>query len=263
MVNRFDVYQGDGVTTLRPRTATTRPLYYVLRDWECSRWAGGVRDMGFTKEGEIRHAVPCVFRLGDLEYIDGHYTYLNKEWQFFTFDLMCLMYYGKVHGALSDLEYNWIANRWANVYHGTTAFTNRQGTNTNRDYVNDRNMDASKGIGIYTLVCGGASLESLGVFTNKTGGRMVQVNTFDGTKPPPDVTKLDIRTDPRIFYATIISDKRINSGYRTYRFSQLQNPTSGRVYDLPIPIVTSKPSFYPMADLRYVADGIKPSPYHP
>ena len=261
-MTQLDIYQGDEVTTLIPQTTTTKPLYFVERDWECSRWASGVRDMGFTNEGERRHAVPCVFRLGDIEYIDGHYTYLNKEWQFFTFDLMCLSYYGKPHGALSDVEYKWIANRWANVYHGTTAFTNRQGTNTNRDYVNDRNQDAEKGIGIYTLVCGGASLSGL-VVTNSKRKQMLKVDAFDGTKPPPDVMTINVNTDPRIFFATIISDTRINSGYRTYRFSQLQNPTSGRVYDLPIPIIVSKPSYYPMDDLRIVVDGIKPSPYWP
>jgi len=249
---------------IEPKAATpiVSPLYFTLRDWECSRWAGGVRDMGFTNTGEARHAVPCVFRLGDINYIDGHYTYLNREWQFFTFDLMCLMYYGKVHGALSDVEHQWIANRWANVYHGTTAFTNRQGTNTNRDYVNDRNREADKGIGIYTLVCGGASLSGMQV-TNDKEKRMLRVDTFDGTKPPPDISTIDIRKDPRIFYATIISDKRINGGYSTYRFSQLENPVTKKVYDLPIPIIASKPVFYPMADLRYVADGIKPSAYWP
>jgi hypothetical protein len=210
------------------------------------------------------HSMPCVFRLGNLEYTDGHYTYLSEEWQFFTFNLLSLSYYGKTYDKLTRAEYRWLAARWANVYDSGTAFTNNQGSDKNRDYVNNTNEDADKDIGLYSIVSGGASLEGMGVFTNKAGSRMLRVDTFDGTKPPPDISTINWRTDPRIFFATIISDKRVSGGgYSVYRFSQLENPLTHVVHDLPIPIIASKDVYYPMSDLRYVADGVKPSPYWP
>lgn|SRR6185503_192145 len=265
-MTRLDVYQGDRVTTLLPKATVTKPLYFVERDWECSRWAGGVRDMGFTKEGEARHAVPMVFRLGDIEYHDGHFTYLGREWQLFTFNLLSLSYYGKTYPVLSDVEYDWLANRWASVYGGKTAFTNRQGPERNRNWVTrkegEMNKDAEKGIGLYSMVCGGASITGM-VVTNANRNRMLKVDAFDGTNPPPDINTINFKTDPRIFYATIISDFRISGGYKTYRFAQLENPISHEVKDVPIPIIVSRPAYYPMNDLRAVAGSVKPNPYWP
>lgn len=265
-MTRFEVYEGDRVTTLLPKATATKLLCFVERDWECSRWGGRVRDMGFTTDGEERHAVPMVFRLGDIEYNDGHYTYLGKDWQLFTFNLLSLSYYGKTWNMLSDVEYDWLAKRWASVYGGKTAFTNRQGPEKNRNWVTrergEMNEDAKQGIGLYSMVCGGASISGT-VITNSKGSRMLKVDAFDGTKPPPDISTINFRTDPRIFFATIISDHRVSGGYKTFRFAQLANSFTGEVKDVPVPIVVSKPSYYPMEDLRVVTNGVKPNPYWP
>ncbi len=266
MIDHIDIHQGEHVTTLLPKAAVTKPLYYVLRDWECSRWAGKVRDLGFTTDGQPRHAVPMVFRLGDINYIDGHYTYLDEDWQFFTFDLLCLSYYGKTHQALADVEYNWIAERWRGLYASKTAFTNRQGADKNRNWVtrkqSDMNKDVDKGIGLYTLVCGGASLTGTPVLNSK-GSMMLRVDAFDGTKPPPNIRTINIRTDPRIFKATIITDKKVPGGYIVRKFTYLENPVTGEVRDCLVPIIASEPVYYPMPDLRIVTSGVKPNPYYP
>lgn len=245
------------------------PIYtykFVKWDWLSSEYAPGIRDLGFTKSGEPRDSLPCVFRMGEFDNPNnGHYVFLNKEWQFFTFDLLSMSYYNKTHEYLTSVEYDWLANRWAGLYHGGLAFTNNQGTDTNRNYItrkeDDMNLDAEKGIGLYTLICGGASITTIGdVQTNIKGKRVIRVNSFDGTKPPPKSGSINIYSDPRIFFACSITGTKVENGYKVRPFNFLQNPQSGEIKPVPIPIISNKPIYY-LYDNLFSYPGIKRDNY--
>ena len=243
-------------------------------DWEME---------GFDIE---RPEMPGVFRCGDIDdHSNGHYTRLTKDWQFFWFDLCCKVYYGRYHQDLTKAEYRWLATRWTSVGATTTAFTNFHGLDKFRNYVTDENRDMEDPK-IYTLVCGGAGLAGTPVLLKKgkESRWMLKVEHFDGTKPPPPVETIDPYTDPRVFFATTIRDKRIKTEYKITIFDEQTDPPSliikkiaggfsvnpfpqfkknGVTTDCPVPLIASKDIYYPLKDLVAIDIGKKPSPYFP
>jgi len=49
---------------------------------------------------------------------------------------------------------------------------------------------------------------------NSRGVKMFKVDHFDGRMPAPLVDTIDPYTDPRVFFATTITDTKVESGYR-------------------------------------------------
>ena len=226
------------------KLAASPTLYRVKWDWELDDF-----------DGEIsRSNLPCVFRCGESNNnSNGHYTPLNKEWQFFWFDLCCKVFYKRYHQDLTKKEYEWLAKKWTGVGGSKTAFMNGKGLNTKRNHVLGERMDKEEAA-IYTLVCGGASLTGIRV-VNAKGVEMLKVNHFDGKKPPPPADTINPHTDPRVFFATTITARKIADGFSVNPFPQFKGT------DVPIPLIASKNIFYPMKDLQVVEGGQKPSPY--
>lgn len=251
------------------------PAYRVMWDWE--------RD-GFEKV--TRPNLPGVFRCGELgDASNGHYVPLTREWQFFWFDLCCKIYYGRYHQDLTPREYKHLAERWTVVGATTTAFTNHHGLDKFRNYVLDLRSEKEEPM-IYTLVCGGATLAGTPELFKKGNKRtwMLKVARFDGRKPPPPVETIDPYTDPRVFFATTITNRRIKDrytipvvdertnppgyqtkeireGYKVNAFPQFKK--GNRLLDCPIPLIASKDIYYPLKDLVPLPAAEKPSPYFP
>lgn len=172
------------------------------------------------------------------------------------FDLSCRIVYGRTHEALTAEEYDWLANRFTGVFGDRTAFCNMKGFDVKANFITGERLNDELPA-IYTLVCGGASLSGT-VVTNSKGRQMLKVRHFDGTQPPPSAETIDPYTDPRVFFATTITDAKIDGGYKVNRFPQYQ----GR--DVPVPLIASRDIYYPMSDLRIGGSGPeKPSPYFP
>ena len=225
-------------------SASSTTLYRVKWDWELDDFGGEI----------FRPNLPCVFRCGEINnHTNGHYTPLNKEWQFFWFDLCCKVFYERYHQNLTKKEYAWLAKRWTSVGGSKTAFMNQKGLNTKRNYVLGERMDKEEAA-IYTLVCGGASLAGTRVVNDK-GMEMLKVDHFDGKKPPPPVETINPYTDPRVFFATTITAKKIRDGFSVNPFPQFKGT------DVPVPLIASKDIYYPMKDLEIVNGTEKPSPY--
>jgi hypothetical protein len=233
--------------TLEPLLSpVSRPLYYVLRDWERTDFEGYIK----------RPNLPCVFRCGELvNNTYGHYSQLDADWQFFLMDLLCLSYFGKPRKELTKVERDWMAKRTTAVYAGGRAFANNKGLDQFRNYLTGERMTAGLPA-IYTLVCGGASVTGTKVI-NAKGVPMLKVDHFDHAAGPPPIESIDIRTDPRIFFATTITGTKKGDGYAVYRFPQLEGK------DVPIPLIAMTDIYYPMNDLRAVTGTVKPSPYWP
>ena len=238
--------------------AAPKPRYYVLRDWERLDWK--------TEHNSTpwRPSLPCVFRCGDLDNPqNGHYSPLNRAWQFFAFDLACKSVYNRYHEQLTQAEYDWLADRFASVFGSTIAFCNQ-----GRGFDDEAgNVNFIKGLrlgadlpAIYTLVCGGATLSGMIVINNK-GAKMLKVDYFDGTLPPPDVKTIDPYTDTRVFFATTITGVKVDGGYKVRRFAQYAH--DGLVPDVPVPLIARRDIYYPLQDLRAVSGLVKPKPYYP
>jgi len=201
-----------------------------------------------------------VFRCGDIENNqNGHYTKLNKEWQFFMFDLAGRVVFKRPYHELTGAEYEWLAGKFTSVYARTTAFCNGldNGFDQCVNYITGEqgNGQLPK---IYTLVCGGASLVSRSVVTNTQGTQMLKVSRFDGTQPPPPIDTIDPYTDPRVFFATTITGVRVNGGYKVNRFDQYDGS------DVAVPLIASADIYFPVRDTHlYQAAGSKWSPYFP
>jgi hypothetical protein len=261
--NRDAVHEGDK-TLLKIATVESAPLsllpivklstsraplraYRVMWDWEIDEFEGDVRGIA---------PAPCVFRCGERNNnLNGHYTMLNKEWQFFWFDLCCHVVFDCYHQELSKKEYDWLAGRWTGIGGNTTAFTNEKGLDTLRNYVTGERMNKDEAA-IYTLVCGGATITGAPV-KNDNGKWMLKVDHFDGEKPPPPVKTIDPYTDPRVFFANIISNKKAKGGFKVFSFPQLKR------MDVPIPLIASRDIYYPMDNLIEIETVHKTGPYFP
>ena len=249
--------------------------YRVMWDWERDKF-----------EKIKRPNLPGVFRCGELSnHLNGHYVNLTRDWQFFWFDLCCQIYYGRYHQDLTPDEYKWLADKWTGVGATTTAFTNQHGLDDFRNYVLDTNADEEEPM-IYTLVCGGATLTGTPVAFKKGGKNvwMLKVTRFDGKKTPPAVETIDPYTDPRVFFATTITNKRVKEKYQLPVFDEKTSPPGykvkeiregyrvnpfpqfkkdGRALDCPIPLIANQDIYYPLKDLVPLDTTEKPSPYFP
>lgn len=231
--------------------------YFVLRDWERPDWAS------IHNSEPWRSNVPCVFRCGGLDddysgdsSVNGHYVKLSAAWQWWMFDLASRIYYqGRTHEQLTQAELDYLGGKFTGVFANTTAFTNNHGFDVFQNYVLGENMESNELPAIYTLVCGGASLGGE-IVKNAQGAPMLKAAHFDGILPPPAVADIDPYSDPRVFFATTITNVKVNGGYKVNRFPQYDGK------DVPVPLVATRDIYYPLEDLLpYV--GIKRSPYCP
>ena len=250
-------------------------VYRVMWDWE--------RD---DFEGVFRPNLPSVFRCGEIsDPSNGHYVDLTREWQFFWFDLCSKICFGRYHQELKPKEYKWLADKWSVLGATKTAFTNQKGVNDFANYVtNDRVGEEDPKI--YTLVCGGATLTGTPVLFKKGIKRawMLKVDHFDGTQDPPPVETIDPYTDPRVFFATTITKRKVKGRYQIPVVAEKSNPPGwkfreikegyrvnpfpqfkkeGRLLDCPVPLVARKDIYFPLKDLVPINDGVKARPYYP
>ena len=240
-------YAGMTYTSPLVRVESSASRWYVLRDWERSDWTGDV----------LRPNLPCVFRCGELDNAqNGHYSPFGRAWQVFAFNLLALSYYGRV--TMTQDEYRYLGGKFRGVYGAETGFANHEGfgmvDNPRVDYVNGQDLGAPEPK-VYTLVCGGATLSGL-VAVNSKGAQMLKVDHFDVTQSPPPIETFHWEEDSRVFFATTITDVKVDGGYKVNRFPQLNGK------DVPVPLIASRDIYFPLADVRAVS-GLKPSPYNP
>jgi len=257
---KLDIHLDSGeVVTLAPKPAGAGRRFYVLPDWLVPGWGGIPRPCAQNSGG-----CPGVMRVGDIENSDnGHNVPMNKDWQFFSFDLMAIVVYGRTHTALSQEEYNWLAQRWSSVYGDTTAFTNKTGAQSRHNWITGENAGQPDIALDLTRTCIGATHVG-DVVQDSHGVDMVRLVSFDATNPPPLIDTIDVYSDLRIFFATTITNTKVPGGYKVNRFPQLNEPARGIFRDVPIPLLARWPVHYPLAAMRELAmTESVPSPYFP
>ena len=228
--------------------------WYVLREWERP---------GFT---EIwRAGLPMVYRMGEFDYTAAtHFTDMTEEIQFFCFGLFSQTYYGMSYRQLTREQYDVLVAKTTAVYSGARAFNNRHGMNQFRNYITRKKGDQHLGMpdpAIETIWTGGASGEGV-VMINAKRQAVLKVRYFDAREPFPDPDAIDPYTDPRVFFATNITSKRIDTG--GFGVTPFPQQLGGLKSDVPVPIIARKDIFYPIEYLLpYRFTGVKISPYNP
>lgn len=193
---------------------------------------------------------------------DGTVVLLTRELQFFSFDLMALVVYGKVHSQLTKAEYDDLANRWSGIMGDTTAFTN--GTASRNNHITGEVEAGYKDIAFDKRRTCGLATHTGTVIKNDLGREMVALDYFDITKPLQPVETIDPLGDYRVFIANIITTTKVPGGYKVNRFPQLSTPAANKYFDVPIPLFSASPIYYPRDRVRELPPGTPdPSPYFP
>lgn len=152
---------------------------YILHDYEAN-------------DGLVRIGMPEVLSM----YLNK-YTELTSDWQWFWFKQMVHAYTGYAHWDLAELSKTELVSlkaKWRSLTKKSEAFTNFKGTDIFRDYVSPNNLSGLPGQ--EPLVCCGNIVKILGPSVRLTGAPFIPVETLDGTKPPPDISKVNRLTRP-------------------------------------------------------------------
>lgn len=154
--------------------------------------------------------VPSVFR-GIAPSAKQDYCYFTRPWQMFSFELLKMNVRMK-RPSLSESDVNSLAKRiFASGYKGDRFQSNKEGTDTNHDYVNGNNV-TKEDIRLQYVFTGGNVVQILGKAERITGGYTAYpVRCFDGNKPPPDPSKVNWITHPELILRATI-ETRIVSG---------------------------------------------------
>jgi hypothetical protein len=228
--------------TLQPPTATPQPpsaelhRYWVKPDWLSPYWGYKPRDVA---------PAPAVNRSGE---IDDRTSFrrarLTEQWQWFWVDLLSLSKYQRVFAELNAEEKANITRAFGGLTGDHLAFTNNAGSASKNCYpcgTTDRGEDMR----IDPLICGGNTILGSAPVQNKHGQWMVKVYSFNANQTPPAAT-LEMLNDPRVLWATIISDVRLPDGsYKLFGFPQLKDGVP-----VPYPYMTMEDYYYPLEELE-------------
>ena len=211
---------------------------------------------------EIRTCAPCpeVLTIGEIDNNLNSYKFtLTEPWQRFWFALFTRAAYNRMPEELNEAELKYMVQRWSKLTWTREAFTNGNGDGTNHNYINGTCPDKPDMAMDKIRFTGGASVTGIEK-VNSTGKGVLEVRTFDGNASPPDPRTIDMDIDPRVFFATIIqADGRVT------RFPMLDGsmaPTPLLRNDVPVPIISTVPVYYPTQFLKKLPLGsTKPNPY--
>jgi|SRR5688572_21060541 len=150
-----------------------------------------------AKDDRWRIGMPAVFPLYFSKYCD-----LTKEWQEFWFAQLIYEYTGRVHwdkSILSKVELEMLKGKWRSLTKSSEAFTNFRGTNNNKDYITPNYIIGMAGQ--EPLICTGAVVKVLGPEKRLSGEYKTPIETLDGNRPPPDVSKVNRLKTPHLIFA--------------------------------------------------------------
>lgn len=235
-MTKMTVYYDDNtqqVLSSQPRSSLQ--LYQIKHDYELG--------------DSLRSNLPEVFRLNP-----QHYVVMTEEVQHFMFELLRLEM-EKVGATLEQAR-----AAWAYLYKGDKAFTNYNGVDTKRDYINRTNLSEELPR-LSTLVCGGNVLAGQEIMAkwDTFVEPCLQVSTIDANYPPPVPFTRD-EAPPLISYATISTLSKLSNG--TYKVTRFSAPKMMGA-NAPIPLMSNAPVMYPLRFLKKLPiRNVIPSPYN-
>jgi hypothetical protein len=172
-----------------------------------------------------RNGVPETYPM-----FESHFVTLNADWQRFWFANLQL---SQPTWTLSRLK-----NAWSGLIADKVCFTDRNAPENGRaDFINDPNSEKS-GIGHRTITTGGNVFKVKGTAV-KAGLLYYEVETLDGTKPPPNIEDVNILDTPWLIHkATTRTNITLPDGRRRVDpFPQLGGA------DVPSLLISNTPNF--------------------
>lgn len=201
----------------------------------------------------IRESAPApgVMLLGSIDsQQEGHVNVPHNEpWQYFAHDIMALKVYGVHYTELLKDDKSVIIKAYERVHANHlalcngTGFPDREGDIVRVNYVAGTNIGApkceyDKDRRFVTDCIRGE------VVTNSKNVKMIKTESFIWSEGPPNNYGVEILSDPRISYCTIIY-----SGGSVGSFPQLLG-------DVPVPYVTMNETYYPLDFTKRVSERI-------
>jgi hypothetical protein len=218
-----------------------------------------------ARDDRWRIGMPAVFPL-----YYSKYCSLTEEWQWFWFRQLVYCYTNFYHwdeNRLSKTELDILKGKWRSLTKSIEEFTNFKGTNENKDYITPNHLSGIAGQ--EPLICTGAIVKILGAAKRLSGEYKTPIETLDGTKSPPDISKVNRKKTPHLIFAATNNpaDKsnpkdwkaiRLPDGrYRVDPFPQLQS--FGK--DTPVPLRTDgrETETYSKDNVHYAVNYIRTS----
>ena len=167
-----------------------------------------------AKDGLQRIGMPEVYPLHLSQYCE-----LTEAWQWFWFRQLIHSYTGYQHWdetRLSATELSALKAKWRSLTKKSEAFTNFKGTDIFKDYITPNNLAGLPGQ--EPLDCCGNIVKVLSVGVRLAGEMKTPIETLDGSKPPPPISKINRLTAPHlIFCATnVAADKSDPKNWKTF-----------------------------------------------
>lgn len=143
----------------------------------------------------------------------SRYCDLTESWQWFWFRQLVHSFTNFQHWDERELQredFELLKRKWKSITKGTEAFTNFRGVEK-LDYIND--IDLGGNPGQEPLHCCGNIVKVLGNDVRISGRTVTPIETLDGSKPPPLISKINRLTAPHIiFCATNVSKNLLSNG---------------------------------------------------
>jgi hypothetical protein len=149
-------------------------LYVLLHDFECD---DGNHPPYLPRVYGTKKGLPETEKC-----LNSNFERMNETWQRFWFEL-----FKRFDNNVLPEER--LKKRWANLTHGSKAFTNMHGSNTHRDYINGQNMEAEEMGQENVTTCGNVVLAA-GEPVKKVSKMFLPVQCIDRNLPPPSIRLL-------------------------------------------------------------------------
>jgi hypothetical protein len=149
-------------------------LYVLLHDFECD---DGNHPPYLPRVYGTKKGLPETEKC-----LNSNFERMNETWQRFWFEL-----FKRFDNNVLPEER--LKKRWANLTHGSKAFTNMHGSNTHRDYINGQNMEAEEMGQENVTTCGNVVLAA-GEPVKKVSKMFLPVQCIDRNLPPPPIDQV-------------------------------------------------------------------------
>ena len=188
---------------------------------------------------------------------------LTPEWQWFWYRNLIYCAFGHFdETALTEEQTQDMHKAWLWLTKGTEMVTNRHGPETHWEIITgkSRNKD-KKYIAHDGLLAGGNIIRITGEKTRKGGQILYPFESLDGSKPPPDINKVNAETRPDLLHrATISHFEEMDDGtYKVNPFPQLSKYNAHTV----IMNISKRQNYVPVNRVLLLERYERPNTYNP
>lgn len=140
-------------------------------------------------------------------YLKDKFVPLTPDWQWFWYRNLIYCAFGHFDETkLNKEQTDDMHKAWLWMTKGTEMVTNRHGPETHWEVITGESKNkGGEYIAHDGLLAGGNIIKITGEITNKGGQRLYPFESMDGTKPPPDINDVNVKTRPDLFHRATIS----------------------------------------------------------